>query len=128
MDAPLYCEILTKTLLPFIAEKFPPPDSHRFCKIMIPKSRAAQDFFSSHNVNWWRTPPESPDMNPIENLWHEMKEFIRCQVKPKNKQELINGIINFWDLVDVHKCYRYINHLKKVLPKVIEVYGDPTGY
>ena len=26
------------------------------------------EFFKSNNINWWRTPPESPDENPIENL------------------------------------------------------------
>ena len=32
MDAPLYCEILQKTLLPFLQEKFPLPiaTTHRF--------------------------------------------------------------------------------------------------
>lgn len=91
-------------------------------------SRAAQHFFATHSINWWRTPPESPDMNPIENLWHELKEFIRREVKPKNKEELIEGIELFWDSVDINKCHRYINHLKKVLPRAIEVSGEPTGY
>ena len=26
-----------------------------------------------------------PDLNPIENLWHELKEFIHSEVKPKTK-------------------------------------------
>ena len=130
MDASLYCEILEKTLLPFIATKFPPPSQHRFMQDNDPKhtSRAARDFFSRSNINWWRTPPESPDMNPIENLWHELKEYIRRVVKPKTKQDLVEGILQFWDTVDVYKCRRYIDHLKKVLPKAIEVGGEPTGY
>ena len=36
-------------------------------------SRVAKAFFAENGVNWWRTPPESPDVNPIENLWHELK-------------------------------------------------------
>lgn len=130
MDAPLYCEILEKTLLPFLQEKFPPPFVHRFMQDNDPKhtSRAAKSFFESKNINWWPTPPESPDMNPIENLWHELKEHIRGQVKPKSKDELIEGILQFWDTVDVFKCSRYINHLRKVLPRVLQVRGEPTGY
>lgn len=130
MNAALYCEILEKTLLPFLDVKFPHPNVHRFMQDNDPKhtSHAAQNFFISKGINWFRTPPESPDMNPIENLWHELKEFIRGVVKPKNKQELVDGIVEFWASVDVYKCRRYINHLKKVLPKVIEVRGEPTGY
>ena len=45
------------------------------------------------------TPPESPDLNPIENLWHELKDYLRGVIKPKNKQELIDGILTFWDTV-----------------------------
>jgi len=67
-------------------------------------------------------------MNPIENLWHKLKEYIRQEVKPRNKQELVNGITYFWATIDVHKCCRYIDHLKKVLPKVIEKGGATTGY
>ena len=130
MCAPLYCEILEKTLLPFVEKTFPTPKTHRFMQDNDPKhtSRAAQDFFKTNNINWWKTPPESPDLNPIENLWHELKEFIRREVKPRNKENLVNGILSFWDTVTIHKCCRYINHLNKVIPKVIDVSGEPTGY
>ena len=76
----------------------------------------------------YKTPPESPDCNPIENLWHELKEFLRREVKPRTKDELVQGILQFWDTVDVAKCTRYIRHLRKVLPRIIELNGDATGY
>ena len=53
---------------------------------------------------------------------------MRREVKPKTKQELIEGIRTFWARVDTHKYRRYIGHLRKVLPKIIEVQGDATGY
>ena len=34
--------------------------------------------------------PEAPDLNPIENMWHELEEFIRREVKCKTKDVLWN--------------------------------------
>lgn len=70
----------------------------------------------------------APSMNPIENLWHELKEYIRREIKPQAKEELVDGIIQFWKTVDFIKCRKYIRHLDKVIPKVIELEGDATGY
>ena len=49
-------------------------------------------FYEENGVNWWRTPPKSPDLNPIESVWHELKEYLRREIKPANKSELIDGI------------------------------------
>jgi len=74
MDAPLYLQVLQQTLIPFLDEVY--PNSHRFMADNDPKhtSRAAHQFLQENGVGWWRTPAESPDLNPIENLWHELKE------------------------------------------------------
>ena len=115
MNAPLYSNILDSALTPFLQDVF--PDHHRFMQDNDPKhtSRHVQRFLEERNINWWKTPPESPDLNPIENLWQELKEFLQREVKPKNKQELINGILAFWDSVDIAKCKKYIRHLRKVV-------------
>ena len=49
-------------------------------------------------------------------------------MKPKTKQELIDGILQLWDNVTVDKCNKYINHLNKVIPRVIVLEGAATGY
>ena len=83
MDAPVYVDILEKTLLPFVEAVY--PDSFRFMQDNDPKhtSKLGQQFLRDNKITWWKTPPESPDLNPIENLWHELKEFLRREVKPK---------------------------------------------
>ena len=128
MDADMYVEIMQKTLKPFIEEVY--PDGHTLMQDNDPKhtSRKAAQYFRENGVNWWKTPAESPDCNPIENLWHEMKEYLRREVKPTTKQQLIDGIHSFWRTVDVQKCTKYIRHLRKVLPRVIEVNGAATGF
>ena len=51
-----------------------------------------------------------------------LKEFIRREVKPKTKDELVDGILRFWETVDFVKCKKYIKHLDKVISKVIELF------
>ena len=65
-------------------------------------------------------------LHPIENLWHKMKDYLHGTVKPTNKQELIEGITMFLATVNEHKCSKYMRHLRKVIPKVIEQGGGPT--
>ena len=60
----------------------------------------------------------------FESNWKLMAwTYIRRVVKPKTKDELVNGILAFWATVDVAKCRKYIRHLKKVIPRVIELEG-----
>lgn len=56
-------------------------------------SLLARSFYTDENINWWKTPAESPDVNPIENMWHELKEHIYSEVKPHTKDELVQGIL-----------------------------------
>ena len=49
-----------------------------------------------NGVCWWKTPPGSLDTNPIENVWHELKEFMRREVKPHNISELVDVFGKIW--------------------------------
>ena len=46
----------------------------------------------------------------------------------KNKDELVDGVAQFWESVSGEKCRKYIRHLQKVIPHVIELGGAATGY
>lgn len=83
-------------------------------------SKRVGTWLESNDINWWHTPPESLDINPKENLWLELKEYLRRVVKPKTKQELVSGILEFWETVDINKCRKCIGHFRKVIPKIIE--------
>ena len=57
MNAPLYTQILDKTLIPFLNKKF--PTTHKFMQDNDPKhtSKHAKKFMDKKGINWWRTPP-----------------------------------------------------------------------
>ena len=83
MDIQFYtAHILKRTLLPFICEKF--ADGHCFQQDNDPKhmSWLAKEFMEREGINWWKAPPESPDLNPIELLWQNSSIFFTQSSKP----------------------------------------------
>ena len=128
MDSQRLSRVLEVGLLPFLRRYY--PDGHRLQQDNDPKhaSKHIEDFFKEHGVNWWPTPPESPDMNPIENIWGSLKQYLRNIYKPRNLDQLKEGIRQFWATLTPEVCQRYIGHLNKVIPKVIQENGGPSGY
>ena len=125
MDAPQYQQILEVGLLPFLNECF--PDGHCVQQDNDSKhcSNHLNKFFTENGISWWHTPPESP----IENVWGSLKQFLQTTYKPHNLESWKARIIQqFWNTLTPDVCRRYINNLHKVVPKVIEVQGEPSGY
>jgi len=71
-------------LVPFIEKTF--PDGHRLYQDNDPKhaSKHIDDFLNKKKIVWWYSPPESPDLNPIELVWGSLKQFLRNQRTCKN--------------------------------------------
>ena len=95
-------------------------------------SGLTKEYFGGKGINWWYTPPERPDLNPIENIWGFMKRCLRDIRKPTNKESLIDEIRIFWNFWSVAKPKLFARNtyttLKKVIPKVIEENGGPSGF
>ena len=127
MTSSRYGSILETALL-FIEAAY--PDGHRFQQDNDPKhtSNYTKNFFLDKAINWWRTPAESPDLNPIENVWASLKYYLRHHYKPRNLQEVIDGIKKFWATMSPTVCRKYIDHLHKVMPKVVQLEGAASGY
>ena len=128
MTATRYGDILSRALIPFIRQAY--EEGHRLYQDNDPKhtSRYIQNFFEENNINWWKSPAESPDINCIEKAWAALKRFLRDKHKPKNLAELKEGIKVFWKRMTPEVCARYVGHLDKVLPAVVEAKGGPTGH
>ena len=56
-------------------------------------ARKTMKFFEEKNLQFLLWPPNSPDVNPIENVWEILKNTVE-QKNPKTKQELIEAIQN----------------------------------
>ena len=92
MTATRYTKILDAALVPFISTTY--PDHHRFYQDNDHKHTScwAQWYFANRNINWFTSPPESPDLDPTENAWGTMKQAIRNEYKPRTLPQLEEAI------------------------------------
>ncbi len=84
-------------------------------------------FLNEFTLHKW--PPQSPDFNPIEQLWDVVERDIHIMdVQPTNLQQLRDAIISIWTNIS-EECFQ---HLVESMPRIIKVVlkanGGPTRY
>ncbi|KAK3107730.1 hypothetical protein FSP39_020962 [Pinctada imbricata] len=130
MDSVIYQQILQRNLLTFTSSVFPEGFRLYQDNDSKHKSRSTRKWMEEVNIlqNVMETPASSPDLNPIENVWSTMKYHLQTYVKPKTKDELVNGIASFWSTLTTADCTKYINHIHRVIPHVVLNNGEPTVF
>ena len=58
-------------------------------------ARSTKTWFDAHAITVLDWPANSPDLNPIENLWGIIERNMR-DTRPKNKEELTASINEIW--------------------------------
>uniref|UniRef100_A0A8C5N259 Transposase n=1 Tax=Leptobrachium leishanense TaxID=445787 RepID=A0A8C5N259_9ANUR len=77
------------------------------------------------NILEW--PSQSPDLNPIENLWWDLKKAVVVR-KPKNVTELEAFAHDEWAKIPVDRCKTLVLSYASRLKAVITVKGCCTKY
>lgn len=91
------------------------------------KSTAA--YLDRNNIETLPHPPSSPDVNPIEPLWHTLKELIRAREHiPTNLDELKIAIREAWELITVEDIDKHAKSMMKRVEAVLEANGGHTRY
>ena len=123
-----YLSILKNELAPS-AEKLFPDNDYTFQQDNDPKhtSGVVQEFIEN-NVNffgWW--PANSPDLNPIENLWHYL-DYETKDRKCRNPAELFQVLTDAWHKIPLSVLEHLVDSMQSRICDVLENKGGPIDY
>ena len=89
-------------------------------------AKATSTRFKDHGIHVLNWPANSPDLNPIENLWGIVKNKMRY-ARP-NAEELKATIRATWASITPQQCHRLIDSMPRRVAAVIQAKGAPTKY
>ena len=113
MNGAMHREILSENLLP----------SARALKMKRdndPKhtTRAMKEWLGKKHFKVLEWPSQSPDLNPIENLWRELKVCV-AQQQPQNITALEEICMEEWAKIPATVCENLVKTYRKCLTSVI---------
>lgn len=128
MDHRYYIDVL-KSNLSTTAEKLGLGNDYYFYQDNDPKHKA-------YNVRSWllyncphvlETPPQSPDLNPIEHVWSHLEQKLKSR-QISNKKELVVALKEEWSNISPEYCRKLVESMPNRLRAVIQQKGLPTKY
>lgn len=128
MDRFVYLNILKANLIQS-AEKLGIAGDFSFYQDNDPKhsARVVQEWLLYNTPKVLKTPPQSPDLNPIEHLWHHLEQRIR-QYHISNKMGLENILKEKWHKIDPKYTANLVESMPRRLRAVIDAGGGATRY
>lgn len=73
-------------------------------------------------------PAQSPDLNPIENLWHMCKVSVQRKVLQHNKDELWEDVLATWNELSQEKLRQLVETMPERIKAVIKAKGGSTRW
>ncbi len=123
VNAAVYQEVLEQLMLPAADQLYGDAD-FIFQQDLAPahSAKATSTWFKDHGIPVLNWPANSPDLNPIENLWGIVKRKMRY-ARPNNAEELKATIRATWALITPEQCHRLIDSMPRHIAAVIQAKG-----
>jgi hypothetical protein len=95
----------------------------------IHRSAAAKRFCNAHQMETIPHPAQSPDMNPIENAWKLLKEWVNGRPTiPANVEELKGALLEEWERIDIEFINRLVESMPERVQALRKAKGGPTKW
>jgi arsenate reductase-like glutaredoxin family protein len=90
-------------------------------------SKKTKKWLADKNIPLLDWPGNSPDLNPIENLWHVMKNEV-ARKDTSSIQKLKDAILQVWTNFSTSYLENLASSMPKRLQDVLQSKGEPSKY
>ena len=97
--------------------------SNRTTALSIP-AKTTQEWLRDKSLNVLEWPSQSPDLNPIEHLWSDLKIAVQ-QCSPSNLTDLERICREEWEKLHKYRCAKLV---ESRLEAIIAAKGASTKY
>jgi len=129
LNSDRYIELLEEQLIPFLNNLG--KENHIFQDDNAPchASKKTKTWKNDNEIEFLPWPAQSPDLNPIENLWDILERRIRKHRPiPTNKREFFKVLKEEWNKIDENQLIRLVQSMPRRIEAVIKNKGNPTKY
>lgn len=92
------------------------------------KAKSVMSWFDEKGIELLDHPPQSPDLNPIENLWRTLKLKIYNNNDISSVDELWEAFQKEWEDIEPEICEKLLESMPRRLAAVIKAKGGHTKY
>ena len=132
MNAKRYKWVLQKHLVPFynrMRRKYGNEVVFMEDNAKWHKAKICQAYLRSKGVKMMGHPPQSPDLNPIENLWKRIKDKIsKRKHKARNRPDFIEGIQEEWGQIEKDYLLKLCDSMPTRYRACLKNKGGATKY
>lgn len=130
LNADAYCTVSDDIVLPTLwwfygLDPCYFQDDNSSCHV----ARVTKAWYGANGVTRMDWPAQSPDLNPIENLWDELDRRIRgCTTRPKSVKELTCLLQAEWKKIPLAVTQGLVESMPRRVHAVIASRGGSTNY
>jgi len=122
-----YIELLETQLLPWMAENHAQTIQFQQDNAPCHVSKKSQAFFRDKELQVLNWPANSPDLNPIENIWGILKSAVEKRA-PKTLDELEAIVLDEWTKIPKQTILNTIQSMPTRIKQVLERDGEKCDY